>query len=207
MIIPKRFKLDKAAAPKPMPETGMQLDCVHLQEGRFLVSDGRGAAIVPILGTDDRPGADLPRLELDEERHTALLPLQAVKEASKGKVGSGSIRYHGSSTEAQSGPGKQWIRVDNPQVTATIPSFDAAFETVTHDAPETHQYVEVCLDAHLLASISQAIGAEEAVRLRFLVNKETGRADAAGNAHGVVDVRPIRESDGGRGVVMINVVD
>ena len=206
MIIPKRFKLDKAAATKPKLETGLQLDCVHVREHSLLISDGQCAAEVPLLGHSERPGADLPRLEDGEIHSLHPLPLQAVREAVKGKTGLGTLRTSGSSTEAQAAPGKQWIRVANPEPQGQVPNFDEALERTEHQAPPTHRYVEVCLDAHLLAGIASAIGAEEAVKLRFLVNKESGRADAEGLAHGVIDVRPAREPDGGRGIVMIQVI-
>lgn len=207
MIIPKRFKLDKGAATKPKLETGLQLDCVHVRADSLLVSDGQGAAEVPILAALERPGADLPRLEPGESVCLSPLPLQAVKEATKGKTGLGTLRTGPTSTEAQSAPGKAWVRVENPESDAQVPNFGEAFARTADQAPPTHRYVEVCLDAQLLAGIAQAIGAEEAVRLRFLVDTKTGHADAAGLAHGVVDVRPVREPDGGRGVLMIHVVD
>lgn len=207
MILPKRFKLDKAAAPKARPETGLHLDCVHIREGQLMASDGDGAALVPILGHSERPGVDLPRLEDGEVTLDRALPLQAVREASKGKTGIGRLRISASSTEAQAAPEKPWLRVNNPEPYGKIPNFGMALEVTTHQAPPTHRYVEVCLDAQLLAGIAAAIGADEAVKLRFLVDKESGRADAAGLAHGVVDVRPVRESEGGRGVLMIHVVD
>ncbi len=206
MIIPKRFKMALGAAAKPKLETGMQLDVVHVREGSLLVSDGQGAAVVPILGPQDRPGADLPRLETSEGIGSGLVPLQAFKEATKGKTGPGTLRTLGCSTEAQAAPGKPWIRVENPAPTGQVPNFGEALERTEQEAPPTHRYVEVCLDAQLLAGIAASIGAEEAVKLRFLVDTETGRADAAGLAHGVVDVRPVREPNGGRGVLMINVV-
>lgn len=204
MKIPKRFKLASAAASKARPETGLHLDCVHLNAGRLIASNGQGAAVVPILDSQDRPGSDLPRMEPGEEISSRRLPLQAIKEATKGKVGIGTLRPAEESTEAQSADGKQWIRVDTPAPAGDVPNFDAALELTETTAPSTHRYVEVALDAQLLAGIAQAIGAEEGVRLRFLVSKETGRAD--GEAHGAVDVRPLREDDGGRGILMIQVV-
>lgn len=206
MIIPKRFKLDKGASTKAKLETGMDLDCVHVREESLLVSDGQGAAVVPILPHSDTTGRDLPKLE-DGEIHTLNpVPLQAIKEATKGKTGLGTLRTGTSSTEAQSAPGKPWIRVANPEPVGQVPNFDEALERTESQAPPTHRYVEVCLDAQLLANIAAAIGAEEAVKLRFLVDNESGRADASGLAHGVVDVRPVREPNGGRGVLMIQVI-
>lgn len=207
MIIPKRFKMDKAAAAKAKLETGLQLDVVHVREDSLLVSNGQGAAVVPILPASDASGRDLPRLEEAEVHQLHPVPLQAFKEATKGKTGPGTLRTGGSSTEAQAAPGKAWIRVANPEAVGQVPNFDEALERTEHQAPPTHRYVEVCLDAQLLAGIAAAIGAEEAVKLRFLVDKETGRADAAGLAHGVVDIRPVREPNGGRGVLMIHVVN
>lgn len=206
MIIPKRFKLDRGAAAKPKLETGLHLDCVHVREDSLLVSDGQGAAMVPLLGPGERAGADLPRLQEGEVHQLHPLPLQAVKEATKGKTGPGTLKQIHLHTEAQSAPGKQWIRVRNPESDAQVPNFDEAFERTEDQAPPSHRYVEVCLDAQLLAGIAQAIGAEEAVKLRFLVDNESGRADAGGMAHGIVDVRPVREPNGGRGVLMIHVV-
>ncbi len=206
MIIPKRFKLDKAAAPKPMPETGLQFNCIHLAPKYLLASEGSCAAIVPLLGPTERPGADMPRLEAGEEPHIGPLPLAAVKEATKGKTGSGTLRTGASSTEAQSASGKQWIRVENPTAEGQVPNFTEALNRTEDQAPPTHRYVEVCVNAQLLAGLAQAIGAEEAVKLRFLVDNESGRADAGGEAHGVVDVRPVREAEGGRGVLMVHVV-
>ena len=207
MILPKRFKLDKAAAAKARPETGLHLDAVHIQDSQLMASNGDGAAIVPILGPIERPGADLPRAEPGEDIYKHVLPLQAVREASKGKTGLGILRIGESSTEAQAAPGKPWLRVENPTPYGQVPNFDTALEITGHQAPPTHRYVEVRFNAQLLAGIAAAIGAEEAVNLRFLVDKETGIADAAGLAHGVIDVRPVREAEGGRGVLMINVVD
>lgn len=184
----------------------MQLDCVHVRKDSLLVSDGQAAASVPILAANDTTGRDLPQLEDGEVITLHPLPLQAVKEAVKGKTGVGTLRTGTSSTEAQSAPGKAWVRVQNPELVAQVPNFDVAFAATERDEPDTHRYVEVSLDAQLLANIAAAIGAEEAVKLRFLVNKETGQADAAGQAHGIIDVRPVREPHCGRGVVMINVV-
>lgn len=206
MHLPKRFKLDKGAAAKPRPETGLQLDCVHLQGSELLVSDGDGAAVVPILGPQERRGADLPRLEPGEKLQIGILPLQAVREAAKGKTGIGTLRTGEHNTEAQAAPGKPWLRVDNPARSGQVPIFDVPLELTKKKAPKGHRYVEVRLDAQRLAGIAAAIGAEEAVSLRFLVNEESGVADAAGKAHGVIDVRPVREPDGGRGVLMIHVI-
>lgn len=211
MKLPKRFKLDQAASTKPRPETELHLDVVHVQgqpgqAPRLVVSDGDGAAVVPILSPDERPGADLPRLEPGEVLSLGLVPIQAVKEATKGTKGPGLLRIGERATEAQAGPGKAWLRVDNPEPAGRVPNFDEALSLTGQPAPASHRYVEVALDAQLLAGIAAAIGAEEGVRLRFLVNNESGRADAAEMAHGVIDVRPIRENDGGRGVLMIHVV-
>jgi hypothetical protein len=206
MKLPKRFELHRAAAPKPQPATGLHLDTVHIGDYELLASDGVSAAVVPILGPDERPGADLPRRESGEELKLGPLPLQAVREASKGTTGIGTLRTGEHSTEAQAASGKAWLRVENPGPQGQVPNFQAVLETTETQAPPTHRYVTVCLDAQRLAGIAAAIGANEAVRLRFLVDKESGRADAAGLAHGVVDVRPIRENDGGRGVLMIHVV-
>lgn len=211
MRLPKRFKLDRAAASKARPETELHLDVVHVQgqpgqAPRLVVSDGDGAAVVPILGPNDRPGADLPRLEPGEALSLGLVPLQAVREATKGTKGVGLLRIAERATEAQAAPGKAWLRVDNPEPAGRVPNFDEALDATGHQAPSTHRYVEVALDAQLLAGIAAAIGAEEGVRLRFLVDNVSGKADAANLAHGIIDVRPIRESDGGRGVLMIHVV-
>ena len=78
MIIPKRFKLDKAASPKPQLDAGLHLDTIHIRNNTLLASNGSGAAIVPILGTSDRPSADFPRLEPGEELHDGVIPLQAI---------------------------------------------------------------------------------------------------------------------------------
>lgn len=207
MKLPKRFKLHRAAAAKPQPATGLHLDTVHVGEDELLASDSVSAAVVPILEAGERPGADLPRLESCEVIRQGPLPLQAVREASKGTTGIGTLRTGEHSTEAQAASGKPWLRVDNPGPQGQVPNFEAALETTETQAPSTHRYVTVCLDAERLAGIAAAIGATEAVRLRFLVDNESGRADAAGLAHGVVDVRPVRESDGGRGVLMIHVVN
>lgn len=203
---PKRFRLASAAATKPKPETGLHLDTVHVVGDRLLASDGRGAAIVRILDAQEEPGLDLPRLEPGEERQDVALPLQAVKEATKGKTGLGTLRIFEAVTEAQSGPQKATLRVDNPPRAGDVPNFDQALELTEVQAPPTHRYVEVCLDAQLLAGIADAIGADEAVKLRFLVDNETGRADAGGDAHGAVDVRPVRGTGHARGVLMIHVI-
>jgi hypothetical protein len=209
--LPKRFKLDRAASAKPRPETELHLDVVHVQDQpgqgmRLVVSDGDGAAVVPVLNHDERPGADLPRLEPGEGLSLGLVPLQAVREATKGTKGPGLLRIGERSTEAQAQPGKAWVRVENPEPAGRVPNFDEALDATGHQAPPTHRYVEVALDAQLLAGIAAAIGAEEGVRLRFLVDNVSGKADAANLAHGIIDVRPIRENDGGRGVLMIHVV-
>ena len=207
MIIPKRFKLDKAASAKPQPDTGLHLDAVFWSGDFLMASNGSAAVYVPVLGPDERLDADLPRREDTEMmRIDHALPLPAVREAVKGKTGLGTLRTGEHTTEAQAGPDKPVMRIDNPVSGGHIPNFDAALDHAGSDAPPGHRYVEVCLDAQLLAGVAAAIGAEEAVRLRFLVNEATGQADAAGDAHGVVDVRPVREPGGGQGVLMINVV-
>lgn len=206
MLIPKRFKLDKAASAKPNLESGMHLDTIHILDGQLLASNGISAAYVPILGSTERPSLDFPRLELGEEAEDGTIPLQAIREATKGKTGRGTLRFGEHSTEAQSGHGKPWMRVEQEASNGQVPNFSAAKEMVESESPDGHRYVEVCLNAELLAGIASAIGAEEAVRLRFLVNEESGKADAAGNAHGVVDVRSIRNPELAHGVLMIHVV-
>lgn len=207
MNVPKHYKLDKAAAAKPRPETGLHLDCVHVLGDRLLASNGDGAAVVRILDPAEEPAlTGAVRLEPGEERQEAVLPLQAVREATKGKTGLGTLRIGERSTEAQAASGKAWMRVDNPEPAGQIPNFDHALELTERPAPETHRYVEVNLDAQLLAGLAAAIGAEEGVRLRFLVDKESGIADAGGDAHGAVDVRPIRDHGVARAVLMIHVV-
>ena len=207
MFIPKRFKLAEAASDKARPETGMHLNVVHIIKGALLASNGVGAAMVPIVGSDKVAREDLPHWEVGEDTYSGLVPLRAIKEATRGKTGVGRLAISEFSTEAQGDAGKPWIRVDNPAPDGQVPNFDWAMNQCGTEAPESHRYIEVSLDAQLLAGIASAIGAEEAVQLRFLVNKETGIADAAGDAHGSVSVRPVREKDGGRGVLMIHVVD
>lgn len=207
MHVPKKYKLDKAAAPKARPETGLHLDCVHVLGDRLLASNGDGAAVVRILDTHEDPAAvQVVRLESGEGRQEGALPLQAVREATKGKTGLGTLRLGERSTEAQAASGKAWLRVDNPEPGGQVPNFDHALELTEHQAPPTHRYVEVNLDAQLLAGLAAAIGAEEGVRLRFLVDKESGIADAGGDAHGAIDVRPIRDNGHARAVLMIHVV-
>jgi hypothetical protein len=203
LIIPKRYKLDRAASPKPLPDTELQLDCVHIIDGCFLASDGMGAARVPIVSIRE---SELPVLETGEQEPSGPVPLKAIREATKGKSGPGFLRVSESSTEAQAAAGKPVMRVDNPVQYAQVPNFDEAFKMASQDAPETHRYVEVCLDADLLARIAAAIGAEDAVRIRFLVNKETGKADAKGDAHGVVRLNPV-DGWGESGVLMVQVTN
>ena len=203
MLIPKRFKLEKAASAKPRPETGMHLDCIHLRNGHLLASNGNGAAQIPIAA---HLQDTMPRIEVGEDLPECRIPLQAMREATKGTTGVGTLRLGESSTEAQSASGKPWLRVENPEPAGQVPNFDEAFARSEQEAPPTHHYVEICFDAQLLAGIAAGIGADEAVRLKVLVNNKTGIADAEGAAHGVIDVRPIRESDGGRGVIMIHVI-
>jgi hypothetical protein len=49
MILPKRFKLAAAASAKPIPDTGLQLDVIHVRQDSLLVSNGLSAAVVPLL--------------------------------------------------------------------------------------------------------------------------------------------------------------
>jgi hypothetical protein len=130
---------------------------------------------VPIVRHDERAGADLPRLERGEVDPEGLLPPKAVQEASQGSTGEGRL-----------------VVVDSRAVEAQR----------AEDKPRLLlEVVEVCLDAELLVRLSRAIGATEAVRLRFLVDSD-GRCGAEEGLHGLIDVRDAHDTSGGPRAVL-----
>jgi hypothetical protein len=174
-------------------------------DGNRFVAVGQGhMVVVPILGRDERSGADLPRLEGTEPRPDALISAKAMAEATRGSKGAGRLDIRPVRTEAQSTTDRPTMTFMNHE--GSFPAIDEVINRVNTPAPETHTYVEVMLDAEALARIGRAIGAQEAVKLRFLVNKNTGRCDASGLAHGAIEVRPVREPDAGLGVLMATIV-
>lgn len=201
MKIPKKYKLHLAAAQKPKPETGLHLDCVHLIDNELIASDGAAAAVVPV------DGGDLPSWESNEHPESARIPLRAFSEATRGKIGEGHIQLGAWSTEASSGHNKPSLVIQNPEPVGDVPNFGHVFAMCDQKAPDSHEYVEVCLDAERLANVASAIGSPNQVRLRFLVNKETHRADQEGQSHGVIEVTPVRPEGGERAMLMIHVVN
>lgn len=192
---PKRIKLHEAASPKPTEP--YQCDVVQAHGDCFVATFGAGLAVVPLLRHDERPGADLPRLELDEDAPTGLLPTKAVQEAAQGTKGDGRLSVVSEyAVEAQRADDKPWVRLERP-VPGTLPPYRAILETV--DASTAiGQSVEICLDAELLVRLARAIGAQEAVKLRFTVDAN-GHCNAE---HGLIDVRDATDTQGGPRAVL-----
>gem|GEM_PF-5689137 len=192
---PKRIKLHEAAAPKPTEP--YQCDVVQAHGDHLVATFGAGLAVVPVLRHDERPGADLPRLEMDEDPPTGLLPTKAVQEASQGTKGEGRLSIVSDfAVEAQRADDKPWVRMERPWP-GNLPPFRAILDTVDAES-SSGRTVEICLDAELLVRLSRAIGAQEAVRLRFTVD-----ADGCCKAeHGLIDVRDATDSAGGPRAVL-----
>lgn len=200
MKIDKRYRLHEVAT----RDGGDHAEAVRADGNRLIAVGTASLAVVPILLPGQRSGSTLPRLELGEDAPDALIAPRAIAEATRGSKGEGILRIGKDTTEVCAGDGKPWTRWENP--TGTFPTVDEILSMPERPPSETHEYVEVCLDAEALVRVSRAIGADEAVRLRFLVNKITGRCDAAGEAHGAIEVRPVREPDDGSGILMAVVI-
>lgn len=197
---PKRFALHEAAARKP-DQSPFQTDVVQAHGNRLIAVDGVGVAMVPVLAVAERSGADLPRLEPDERPPMGVIPPKAIQEAAHGSTGEGRlVVVSPAAVEAQRGPGKPWVRFDRPP-TGELPPVAEVFEIVDRPAPEGHRSIEVSLDAEALVRLSRAIGAQEAVRLRFLVD-EQGRCSGEAGAHAFIDVRDVRNLEGGARAVL-----
>ena len=195
---PKRFKLHEAAAPKPT--TPYQCDVIQAHGDHLVATFGAGLALVPIVRHDERAGADLPRLERGEAAPEDLLPPKAVQEASQGSTGEGRLSLVSEyRVEAQRAADKPRILLDRP-FPGNLPPYRGILETVDAPSP-TGQLIEVCLDAELLVRLSRAIGATEAVRLRFLVDSD-GRCGAEEGLHGLIDVRDANDPTGGPRAVL-----
>lgn len=202
MKLPKRFRLHEAAGSEGA--TGDYVEAIRADGDRLISVDTASFSVVPILASDERPGVDLPRLAAGEGRPDALIAPKAIAEATRGTKGEGRLQIGPESTEVTGGDGKPWVRFDNP--VGSFPPIDDVLELTRRPAPSGHRHVEICLDAEALARVARAIGAREAVRLRFLINETTGRCDASGEAHGAIEVRPVREPDAGSGVLMAVIV-
>lgn len=197
MIIPKRFKLAEAV--------GSGVDAVRVDGTRLIAVDTAFVAIVPILASSARTGADLPRLEETESKPDGLVATKAIAVCTNGKNGHGRLLVGETSSEVNAGEGKPWARYENP--TDQFPAIDPTLSELAKEPPKTHRYVTVNLDAEALVRLSRAIGAQaEGVRLKFLINESSGRCDASGEAHGAIEVRPVRESDAGFGVLMAVII-
>ena len=195
---PKRFKLHEAAAPKPT--TPYQCDVIQAHGDHLVATFGAGLALVPIVRHDERAGADLPRLERGEADPEGLLPPKAVQEASQGSTGEGRLVVVDSrAVEAQRAEDKPRLLLERPPA-GSLPPYQGILDTVDAGYP-TEQVVEVCLDAELLVRLSRAIGATEAVRLRFLVDSD-GRCGAEEGLHGLIDVRDAHDTSGGPRAVL-----
>lgn len=204
MIWPKRFRLHEAAASKA-DETPYQTEVVQGHGSALYAVDGVGVARIPILGPDERPGADLPRLERDEGPPMGVLPPKAVQEAAQGASGSGRLVILGPhAVEAQRDVGKPWMRFERP-TQGDLPPVQEVFATAAQEPPAGVRRVEVCLDAEALVRLSRALGAGEGVRLRFLVDQE-GRCSAEGGAHGLIEVRDADRPDDGPQAVLAAIV-
>jgi hypothetical protein len=190
---PKRFALHEAASSKP-GSGPFQMDVIQAHGDCFVAVDGPGMAIVPILGVKERSGADLPRLEPGEDPPRGVLPPKAFQEAAQGVSGWGRLVVVAqNAVEAQRSPEKPWMRFERP-VQGDLPPIQQVIDTVDGKAPLGARYVEVCLDAEVLVRLSRAIGANEAVRLRFLVDND-GKCRGSGEAHGFIDIRDARDND------------
>lgn len=201
---PKRFRLHEAAASKA-DETPYQTEVIQGHGSALYAVDGVGVARLPVLGPDERPGAELPRLERGEAPPVGVLPPKAIQEAAQGSSGAGRLVILGPhAVEAQRDAGKPWMRFDRP-AQAELPPVQEVFERVVQEPPAGAHWAEVCLDAEALVRLSRAIGAGEGVRLRFLVDQE-GRCSAEHGAHGFIDVRDADRPDDGPRAVLAAVV-
>jgi len=201
MMTPKRFKLAAAVRDKD-PGDGLPLQAVVARDGYLWASDGRVVARVPLLGPEERPGADLPRLEPGEAPPAVLAP-RAWAEATKGRTGEGRVVAQEDATEASAGPGKGWVRHGLPHAApggAVWQSLQGIVERAQEPAGGGARTVEVSLDAKALMALSIALGGEGGIRLRFHVGGD-GRPDAA---QGAILVQPVddRGADAPLGVIM-----
>lgn len=192
MKFPKRFKIHEAA--------GRALQLRHIGLVAF---DHASFAVVPILLETERPGADLPRLEREEDwLQLEPLPPKAFQVATAGTKGEGLVRRLETSVAARAGDGKPWVHHERPEPPEDEQALTDVLSRVgsqMHLPPVAgRREVHVSLDAEALVRLAHAIGAEEGVvNLRFHVEEATGRACLD---RGFIEVRV---PNGGYGVLMV----
>lgn len=195
MMWPKRYRLHEAVASRKV-ESPYQMDVVQAH-GKYLVAvDGPGLALLPVLETNERMGADLPRLETGEEAPFGVLPPKAFQEASQGTSGVGRIQVAHDTVEAQRAQDRPVLRFERPD-RRELPPISDVLDQVDREGP----VVELCLDAEALVRLSRAIGAGEAVRLCFQVDSK-GRCSAQEGTHGLIDIRDARDPLSGARAVL-----
>lgn len=202
MRTPKRFKLDKAAAPKVGVDE-LPLAAIYYRDGALWATDGRAIARVPLLKAPERPGAELPRLERGEEPPQGPVPPRAWAEATKGKTGEGRLVATPTGHEGQSDEGKPWVRSERPDGAlddAMWQELEGAVQAAQEPPSGDGRAVELSIDAEALVALSRALGGDGGVRLRFVVGPD-GRPDAG---RGQVLVQPVdrRGKDEPMGIIM-----
>lgn len=174
---PKRFKLSKATG-KKLSNEHYRDDVVLFEGDRAVAVNRAGCAVVPILDAHERPGADLPRREHGEGEPLGLVPPEAVAEASSGVQGAGTLRVFDTSVEAQRNALKPWLRFERPvnpgdeSDPRPLPPWQQVMQGIRRKAPVGMSAVSVILNPSALLELAYALGAEDEVELRFMVDHD-----------------------------------
>lgn len=194
MNVPKRFKLHEIS----------ELDGNPVQLMKF---NGRSTLIsfsnncIAIVPTTEDLDVDLPFKESSDPDKT-VIPLEAIKEAVKGKTGLGEIRFVKDEIRSRPSENKSWRIIE--KIKGSIVSMN---ESVIHTlkkivkmkSPKGYHYTEICLDAEVLEKATKVIGTSK-VRLRFMVNGKTKIAD--GKHANVIHITPYRKDGHGEEAIL-----
>lgn len=194
MKIPKRFKLHEVAE---LDDTNIAIYDLGKEFLVLVASFSNGIAIVPIT-VDTK--IDLPCMTWDENLKELPISSKAIKEAVKGKMGIGELKFRKNDIMVRGGEDKNWIIIPNQnKQIINKKAIEQLKEQVEARSPKGYHYAEVCLNAELLATLSRAIGTSK-VRLRFLVDAHSKVANGQGS--NLIHITPYKKDGDGEEAIL-----